>query len=106
MVIKVHLFTVFHFLFIQVLECIYQVYMLTILYYFSFQGMGNRFVRILGTNSANTSTEFTISMIESEWRLDNPQLSAVTRGQFLRTLVNVDKILVAAQMNSAAHQSR
>ena len=34
----------------------------------------------------------TVSMIESEWRVDNPQLGAVTRGQFLRMLVNVDNM--------------
>ena len=88
------------------LECIGSSKHVNHLYAGSLQGMRNRFVRILGTIPANTSIEFTVSMIESEWRVDNPQLGAVTRGQFLRTLVNVDKILVAAQMNSAGHQSR
>ncbi|XP_072039253.1 laminin subunit alpha-1-like [Amphiura filiformis] len=70
------------------------------------QGMGNRYVRILGANSDNTSTEFTISMIESEWRVDNAQFTAVSRGEFLQTLVAVDRVLIGAQMNSALHQSR
>ena len=72
---------------------------------YQLQGLGNRYTHIFGTISPDNTTAFAVQMREQEWRVD-PTLAAVSRGDFMRALVNIDTVLLTAQLTSEAHQSR